>query len=46
MLSGVPEGPIVGEILDELEKWWIDSDFIDDKHSLIERMRSIVRAKI
>jgi len=46
MMSGIPEGPIVGEILDELEKWWIDSDFIDDKHSLIERMRSIVRAKI
>ena len=46
MLSGVPEGPTVGEILDELEKWWIDSDFIDDKLSLIERMRSIVRAKI
>ena len=44
MLAGVPEGPKVGEILAELEEWWIDSDFIDDEFSLAERLKAIVQA--
>tara|TARA_Y100001970_G_scaffold64868_1_gene83031 strand:- start:606 stop:1826 length:1221 start_codon:yes stop_codon:yes gene_type:complete len=46
LLLGVPEGPLVGEILNEVENWWIDSDFIDDKASLFERIKAIVGAKI
>jgi poly(A) polymerase len=44
MLAGVPEGPKVGEILAELEEWWIDSDFIEDEFSLAERLKAIVQA--
>tara|TARA_B100000700_G_scaffold62264_1_gene68481 strand:+ start:3096 stop:4346 length:1251 start_codon:yes stop_codon:yes gene_type:complete len=46
LLLGVPEGPLVGEILREVEKWWIDSDFIEDKASLFERIKAIVSSKI
>lgn len=44
MLAGVPEGPKVGEVLAELEEWWIDADFIDDEFSLAERLKAIVQA--
>jgi poly(A) polymerase len=44
MLAGVPEGPLVGKILAEVESWWVDSDFIDDSFSLAERLKSVVQA--
>ncbi|MGC9954050.1 MAG: CCA tRNA nucleotidyltransferase [Rhizomicrobium sp.] len=44
MLAGVPEGPLVGQILGEVEKWWIDSDFTDDEFSLAERLKAVVQA--
>ena len=45
MLAGVPEGPLIGEILAEVEEWWIDADFIEDEFSLAERLKAIVQAK-
>jgi poly(A) polymerase len=45
MLAGVPSGPLVGEILEELEDWWVEADFIEDEFSLAERMKAIVQAK-
>jgi len=42
---GIPEGPKLGEILDELEEWWINNDFIDDQFSLIERLKAICFAQ-
>ena len=45
LLLGVPEGPLIGEILKEIEDWWIEADFINDKASLFERMKAIVNAK-
>jgi poly(A) polymerase len=44
MAAGVPEGPLIGRILSEVEDWWIDSDFIDDEFSLAERLKAIVQA--
>jgi poly(A) polymerase len=44
MLAGVPEGPLVGRILAEVEEWWVDADFIDDEFSLAERLKAIVQA--
>jgi poly(A) polymerase len=37
MKAGVPKGPMVGEVMREVEIWWIDQDFIEDKFSAIER---------
>jgi len=44
MAAGVPEGPLVGRILGEVEEWWIDSDFIADEFSLAERLKAVVQA--
>jgi poly(A) polymerase len=44
MLAGVPEGPLVGRILAEVEEWWVDADFIEDEFSLAERLKAIVQA--
>ena len=44
MSAGVPEGPLVGQILGEVEDWWIDSDFTDDAFSLAERLKAVVQA--
>jgi poly(A) polymerase len=42
--AGVPQGPLVGRILAEVEEWWIDSDFIDDEFSLAERLKAVAQA--
>ena len=44
MLAGVPEGPLVGQVLNEVEEWWIDADFTDDEFSLAERLKAVVQA--
>jgi poly(A) polymerase len=44
MAAGVPQGPMIGKILGEVEEWWIDSDFIEDEFSLAERMKAVVQA--
>ncbi len=44
MSAGVPEGPHVGRVLAEVEAWWIDSDFTEDRLSLAERLKAIVQS--
>ena len=44
MLAGVPQGPLIGRILEEVEDWWIDTDFIEDEFSLAERLKAVVQA--
>lgn len=42
--AGAPPGPKVGEVMREVEAWWIDSDFPDDKLAVIERLKAVARA--
>ena len=44
MAAGVAEGPLVGRILSEVEEWWIEADFTEDKFSLAERLKAVVQA--
>ena len=44
MAAGVPEGPLVGRVLEEVENWWIDADFTEDEFSLAERLKAVVQA--
>jgi len=46
MAAGVAAGPEIGRILGEVEDWWVDSDFITDEFSLIERLKAIVQATV
>ncbi|MFZ0268140.1 CCA tRNA nucleotidyltransferase [Caulobacter sp.] len=41
--AGAPKGPMVGEVMREVETWWIDQDFIEDKFSIIERLKAVVQ---
>ncbi|MBX9746324.1 MAG: CCA tRNA nucleotidyltransferase [Hyphomonadaceae bacterium] len=43
MAAGVPAGPKVGIVMREVEDWWIDADFPDDKLSVIERLKAVVQ---
>ena len=43
--AGVPEGPMVGEVLAEVEEWWMDADFTDDEFSIAERLKAVVQGK-
>ncbi len=43
LAAGVPPGPMVGEVMREVEAWWIDNDFTDDKLSLIERLKAVAQ---
>ncbi|HWY62190.1 MAG TPA: CCA tRNA nucleotidyltransferase [Rhizomicrobium sp.] len=44
MQAGVPQGPGVGEILDEVENWWIENDFPEDESVLAERLKAVLQA--
>jgi poly(A) polymerase len=41
--AGVPRGPQIGAVLREVEAWWIDHDFIDDKLSVMERLKAVAQ---
>lgn len=41
--AGAPKGPVVGQVLREVEEWWIDHDFIDDPMSAVEKLKSVVQ---
>jgi poly(A) polymerase len=41
MATGVAEGPKVGEVMREVEAWWIDADFTDDEFSIAERLKAV-----
>ena len=41
--AGVPRGPMVGAVLREVEDWWVDHDFIDDKFSAIEKLKAVAQ---
>jgi poly(A) polymerase len=44
--AGTPKGPMVGAVMREVETWWIDQDFIDDKFSAIERLKAVVQGMV
>lgn len=44
MAAGAPAGPVVGDILREVEAWWIDADFPDDPLAIVERLKAVTQA--
>ncbi len=41
--AGVSEGPLHGRVRREVEDWWIDMDFTDDKLAAIERLKAVAQ---
>ena len=41
--AGVPEGVLVGQVRREVEDWWIDLDFTDDRMALLERLKAVAQ---
>ncbi|HEY3776628.1 MAG TPA: CCA tRNA nucleotidyltransferase [Rhizomicrobium sp.] len=41
MAEGIPEGPLVGKVLSELEAWWVVNDFAPDRAALRERLKKV-----
>ena len=41
--AGVPKGPMVGQVLREVEDWWIDHDVLDDRLSVIEKLKAVAQ---
>lgn len=44
--AGVPKGPLVGQVMREVEDWWVDLDFIDDKLAAVERLKAVVQGMV
>ena len=38
---GVPAGKIVGELLAEIERWWMDNDFQPDRTACLEHLKTV-----
>jgi poly(A) polymerase len=41
LATGVPLGPLIGQVRQTVESWWIDNDFVPDKEALVEHLRSV-----
>jgi len=41
--AGVAEGPLHGRVRREVEAWWVDMDFTDDKLAAIERLKAVAQ---
>lgn len=41
--AGARPGPAVGAVLREVERWWVDNDFIEDDLSIAERLKAVVQ---
>ena len=44
--AGVPRGPQIGAVLREVEAWWIDQDFPNDKLSVVERLKAVAQGMV
>lgn len=46
MAAGVPKGPLVGEVMREVEAWWVENDFPSDKLAIIERLKAVAQGMV
>ena len=43
MAAGIPAKPRIGQVMREVEVWWIDADFPDDRLAVIERLKAVAQ---
>ena len=44
-LLGVAKGPKVGELLRQVEAWWIDQDFPESRRAVLRKLSEAVRGE-
>ncbi len=44
--AGVLPGPLFDRIRQEVEDWWLDLDFTDDKMAAVERLKAVVQGLV
>lgn len=42
---GVPEGPAVGEMIAEIESWWVEQAFRPEREACLDRLRLLARRR-
>lgn len=42
---GVPEGPVVGELIGEIESWWVEQAFRPEREACLDRLRLLARRR-
>lgn len=43
--AGVQEGPEIGEILEDVEEWWVEQAFRPDREGCLDRLRLMMRRR-
>mgnify|MGYP003973296049 FL=1 len=43
MKFGVKEGPLLGQILNEIESRWIASNFMLDRNFLLDKIKDLIK---
>ncbi len=46
MAAGAPEGPLVGQVLREVEDWWVDEDFPTDRGLAVQRLEAVIQGMV
>jgi poly(A) polymerase len=46
MAAGVPEGPLVGQVLREVEDWWIEEDFPAERPLALQQLETVAQGMI
>jgi poly(A) polymerase len=41
--AGVPAGPLVGQVLREVEDWWVDEDFPQGREVVMQRLHAVAQ---
>ena len=41
--AGVPAGPLIGQVLREVEDWWIDEDFPPQRELVLQRLAAVAQ---
>jgi poly(A) polymerase len=44
--AGIAPGPLADQVRREVEDWWLDLDFTDDKMAAVERLKAVVQGLV
>ena len=42
---GIPEGPFLGNVLNQLESWWVSRGFNDDREACLKKLNDLIKTQ-